>query len=127
MTLPGEQFFVCGGYTDDTNVSLNRASMSDICEVYSVANKTWEVLPLRMPAKLGAAAMVAHGNFLYVIGGRGVSGKSKALYRYDVEKNQWKSLAPICDRVIRSLAIRTHRFSPMLGSQSHGHRIVLLR
>ena len=79
--------FVFGGYLADGSATARSFRFN-----YSTAR--WEEIA-PMPAPRAAAAAVAMGGSIFIVGGSGGSGLVAPTYRYDVDTQQWRSVAAI--------------------------------
>ncbi len=98
MSSSDDQFFVCGG-------AILWPDYSNSCEKLSVEDNSWETVNDVMPFGMRSAVAVAHGSFLYVIGGQFVNRTTdptvylNTVLRYDtVEGGPWRLMAPMKEK-----------------------------
>ena len=98
VAMSGNRIFVVGGESfadDDHMVSRSDLISIDVPEgkLSKLAEQDWETLA-PMKDKRSSFACAAHGNALYVFGGRGENGSTELVMaeRYDIENDRWTPL-----------------------------------
>jgi N-acetylneuraminic acid mutarotase len=88
----GGRIFVIGGRTGDTPDALG---VLDTLEVYKIAEDTW-VTKTPMPEARSDAAVVKHGNKIYVFGGYDETGiATDTTFIYRIAKDTWTEGEPM--------------------------------
>ena len=88
--------------------------------IYDTRTEQWKTLPNDMPEALADCSVVAKGDYVYVIGGKGalVYAVANTVYRLSLKTYQWTTIAPMVSSRARFAAVLKGDYIYVFGGMS---------